>query len=210
MTEFEKCNTTPVGNTVVESSRERRRFLGKGAAAVPFVVTLASQPALGVTCFTPSRSLSKNTSVSQQGKDGQCVGALSPATYADNQKLNGGSGYYPWPVSPKPTDPLHAIFYMGNSEGVTKFTKNPGNPVSKTFGEALLVNTSGIHVYLIAAYLNKLGGGGASISDKAITAAGILTMWQEYASKGYYEPFAGVKWYAPEIKNFLTSNGIVG
>ena len=63
----------------------RRRFLGASTAAAPALLTLASQPALGVTCFTPSRNLSKNTSVSQQGKNGDCTG-LGVTSYA------GGSG----------------------------------------------------------------------------------------------------------------------
>lgn len=192
---------------LVDQKTERRRFLGKGIKAAPFVITLASQPALGTTCFTPSRSLSKNTSISQQGKNGECTGAESPGNYAQQQTP--GTSPYHWPASPLPTDPLHPTFYMGNSEGVTKFTKNGGS-VSKTFGEALNVNApEQVHFHLIAAYLNVKGGNGAMISDKAITASRVLAMWQEYATKGYYEPMAGVKWYALEIKNYLISNGIV-
>ncbi len=210
MTELEKCEKTSSANPEVEdSSRARRRFLGKGAAAAPFLITLASQPALGATCFTPSRSLSKNTSVSQQGKDGECTGAASYQAYQADQ-TPGQSGFR-WPASAQPTAPLHPTFAEGNSEGVTKFTKQVGGQVvSQTFGEALSVNGGGqVHRYLIAAYLNKLGGNGATISDKAITVTGILTMWQEYATKGYYEPFAGVKWYGAEINGYLVSNGIV-
>lgn len=194
----------------VEHKTERRRFLGKGIKAAPFVITLASQPALGATCFTPSRSLSKNTSISQQGKDGECINAESPGNYKAQQ--NPQAQAYHWPASPLPTDPLHPTFLMGNSEGVTKFTKTENNNlVSKTFGEALKVNAPGqVHFHLIGAYLNVQGGNGAVIPAHVMTPAGILEIWQEFATKGFYEPMAGVKWYAEDIVLYLKENGIVG
>lgn len=195
---------------LIEKKTERRRFLGKGIKAAPFVITLASQPALGVTCFTPSRSLSKNTSISQQGKDGVCTGAESPGNYKAQQDPTAQA--YHWPSSVNPTDPLHPTFYMGNSEGVSKFTKVVGNQVvSKTFGEALEVNAPGqVHFHLIGAYLNVLGGNSAIIPANVMTASGVLAIWQEYATKDYYEPMAGVKWYAADIVLYLKENGIVG
>lgn len=187
----------------------RRRFLGKTALkAAPFVVTLASQPALGATCFTPSRSLSRNTSLSQKDFYGECTGAQSPGNYKAQQSP--GSSYS-WPASVPPSTPMHPLFKMGNSEGVTKFTKTvKGKVQSQTLGEAISVNAPGmVAFHLIGAYLNKMGGSGAIISDKAITVDGILTMWREYASKGFYEPTAGIKWYEAQIVGYLQSNGIV-
>ena len=194
---------------VIATAKGRRRLIGAGASAAPFLLTLVSQPALGVTCFTPSRSLSKNTSLSQAGKDGQCTGAESPGNYSAQQTQ--GQGAYHWPATVPPSTPMHPLFHMGNSEGVTKFTKLNANnqTVSKTLGEALLVNAAGqVHFHMIAAYLNKMGGNGAVIPNNVLTAQDILDMWQEYAMKGYYEPFAGTKWYAADIVNYLTSNGI--
>ena len=66
-----------------------------------------------------------------------------------------------------------------------------------------------VHFHLIGAYLNKLGGNGAVIPDVAITVEGILNIWSEYVTKGFYEPTAGVKWYAEDIKTYLISNGMV-
>jgi len=195
---------------------ERRHFLGKGVKAAPFLITLASQPALGQTCFTPSRALSKNTSLSQQGKDGICTNAESPGNYAAQQttiksskaKINNA---YSWPASVPPSTPLHPTFFKGNIVGVTKFTKIEGfKEVSQTLGEALNVNASGqVHFHLIAAYLNCLGGNGAVIPAHVMTPAGILAIWQEYALRGYYEPTAGVKWDAGQIVDYLKFNGIV-
>ncbi|MDR2837214.1 MAG: hypothetical protein LBV49_01385 [Azonexus sp.] len=188
----------------------RRRFLGAGAAASPFLLTLVSQPALGTVCFSPSRNLSRNTSVSQQGQYGECLGAESPGNYAAQQTP--GKGAYHWPVSVPPSTPMHPLFYEGGENGKTRFVKQQGvQIVSMTLGEALNVNAAGqVHFHLIAAYLNKMGGNGAVIPDAVITAQAILDMWQEYASRGYFEPMAGVKWYAGDIVDYLKTNGIVG
>lgn len=195
---------------VVLENDGRRRFLGAGSAAAPFILTMVSQPALGVTCFTPSRSLSQNTSISQQGKYGECTNAESPGNYKAQQTP--GNGAYHWPASVPPSTPFHPLFHMGGTHGVTKFTKIVNNQeVSMTLGEALDVNAPGqVHFHLIGAYLNKMGGNGAIIPDSAITAPGILTMWHEYATNGYYEPVANVQWSAQDIVDYLQTNGIVG
>lgn len=212
MIDTDKHTQSAAAPAAEQDSGGRRHFLGKGAKAAPFFVTLASQPALGATCFTPSRALSKNTSLSQKGKDGVCKGAESPGNYAAQQTSSSSRGAYHWPASPQPTTPLHPTFYMGSREGVTKFTKIENiQEISQTFGEALNVNASGqVHFHLIAAYLNALGGNGAVIPAHVMTPAGILAIWQEYATKGYYEPSAGIKWYDEDIVEYLLSNGIVG
>lgn len=193
-----------------EKIAPRRRFIGKGLKAAPFVLTLASQPSLGATCFTPSRSLSRNTSLSQVGKYGECTGAESPGNYKAQQDISKNA--YHWPASVSPTDPFHPTFQLGGVDGVTKFLKNDGTQiVSMTFGEVLHTNASGqVAFHLIGAYLNVLGGNGAVIPLSVITTSGIQTIWAEYVTKGYYEPTAGVKWYADEIVAYLKTNGIVG
>lgn len=209
-------NTSSDIHTQTDVSSEqggRRRFLGVGAKAAPFVLTLASQPALGVQCFTPSRSLSRNTSLTQNGKFGECTGAESPGNYKAQQDPT-SKGAYHWPAYPAPSTPFDEIFYQGTSEGYTKFTKPAkgvsGGRVSKTFGEALQVNTSGqVHFHLIGAYLNKMGGNSAYIPDSAVTAQGIKDIWRDFAMRGYYEPVAGVKWYEKQIVDYLTDNGLV-
>jgi len=74
----------------------------------------------------------------------------------------------------------------------------------------IAINSNGeVHRHLLAAYLNKKGGGGASIPNIVLTETAILTIWSEYAQNGFYAPFATVKWYDAEIINYLKSNGIV-
>lgn len=190
---------------------DRRRFLGAGAAAAPFLLTLVSQPALGTTCFTPSRSLSRNTSVSQQGNYGECLNAQSLASYAAlPQTVASMGGAWPDALPPDTSmnlqfSPLPAQFFKQVNEGGTMVSK------AMTLGEALQVpGADQAYFYLIAAYLNKMGGGGASIPDAVLTASDIRGIWQEYAMQGYYEPMAGIQWSASDIVNYLISNGVVG
>ncbi len=207
----EKNNSLTSGTSSQgETKPNRRRFLGAGAAATPFLLTMVSQPALGVTCFTPSRSLSRNTSISQQGKYGECTNAESPGNYKAQQ--DSGANAYHWPRDVPPSTPMHPLFYEGSTPGVSKFTIQQSNGAwrSMTLGEALGVNTAGqVHFHLIGAYLNKKGGNGAVIPDNVMTVQDILDMWQEWASKGYYEPMASVKWYDEDIVLYLKRNGIV-
>ncbi len=198
-----ECNK----DQVIATNSGRRRLIGTGAAAAPFLLTLVSQPALGVTCFTPSRSLSRNTSLSQQGHFGECTGAESPGNYAAQQTP--GSGAYHWPASTPPGTLMHPLFTQGNSQGITKFRHPSG--ASMTLGEALNVNAPmQVHFHIIAALLNKRGGNGAVIPDSGITEAGIKAIWTEYAMTGYYTPFAGApKWDGAAIVLYLKNNGIV-
>lgn len=203
-----------------QPSRSRRRFLGAGAVVPPTLLTLASQPALGVTCFTPSRSLSRNTSVSQQGKNGECTGAESPGNYKAQQ--NAGDQAYHWPTSFPPSTPFHTVF-SGSRYKV--------NGVSLTLGQVLQLSPSTtpadpgkVAFHLIGAFLNVNGGNGAVIPPHIIDSTVIKAIWTEWDTKGYYEPMAGVRWYADYtqvgatitvaapfggITGYLKSNGIV-
>ena len=192
----------------------RRRFLGAGAAVVPAVLTLASQPALGVTCFTPSRSLSRNTSISQQGKYGECLRAESPGNYKAQQDPKGNA--YRWPASVPPSTPFHPLFLKGSRSGSFFVINSPAastNWRSMTMGEVLNVtgdtDPGKVAFHLIGAYLNIKGGNNASISPAAATVTTILTIWSEWVSKGYYTPFAGTQWNSDQIKAYLINNGIV-
>lgn len=187
--------------------RGRRRFLGAGSAVTPVILTMLSQPALGTTCFTPSRALSRNTSVSQEPFIGDCMGAQSPGNYKaqlDPISKNGGS--YSWPIPP--TTAFHPTFAMGTTSA-TKFVKLVNNnEVSMSMAEVLnsSADSQQVAFHLIAAYLNCLNNW---VDPKAMTAAGVTKIWGEYVTKGFYEPMGGVRWYATEIKSYLISNNIV-
>jgi len=203
-----------------QPSRSRRRFLGAGAAIPPTLLTLGSQPALGVTCFTPSRSLSRNTSVSQQGKNGECVGAQSPGNYMAQQDST-KTAYF-WPASVTPSTKFHPLF-SGSRYKVSGVSLSLGQ-VLKLTPSTSPADPGRVAFHLIGAYLNVKGGSGASIPSHIITEGVIKSIWTEWDTKGYYEPMAGVRWYAEHtqvgasitvaapnggIIGYLKSNGIV-
>ncbi|MCV2353137.1 hypothetical protein LNV09_03055 [Paucibacter sp. B2R-40] len=186
MNEQKTSNTTPG----LQANGGRRRFLGKGAAVAPAVLTLASQPALGVTCFTPSRSLSKNTSASQAGKDGQCTSTKRPTDFNSS-----------WPTSVCAANTPFHPYFSGS-------LKNNANGTSKTMKAVLAANQTDLAAYVITAALNiKLG----LVPVNVLTETVVKAMWTKTSvSGGYYEPTAGVKWFAAEVINYFKTNGIVG
>ena len=220
--------TTSSVDSSPPTARGRRRFLGAGVSATPALMTLVSQPALGVTCFTPSRSLSKNTSISQAGKDGECNGQ-SPGNYG--AQTEPGIPSYTWPAYPLPGTPFHDIFkpeyfvitVVGGAASKSKKPKSGGsNTRSLTFlevlrlnpnsefedlapGSAIPVDPANLGKHLAAAYLNCVNG---FIPEKILTTEGVKGIWNEWATKGHFEPMAGVKWYAADIVSYLSANGI--
>ncbi len=94
---------TPSATAVSDVAPGRRRFLGRGAAVAPVLVTLAAQPALGTTCYSPSGSLSKNTTGGRT-YTGDCRGESS-GNYKQQTKN--------WPSSYKPGDLLSKMFPAG-------------------------------------------------------------------------------------------------
>jgi hypothetical protein len=157
----------------------RRRFLGAGAAATPAILTLLSQPALGNTCFTPSRSLSKNTSASQAGRDGLCEGAKSPVFFRDADETG-------WPIASSTL--FHPTF--SGSNFIVSGTLYP----------------TSLAAYVLSAYLNILLG---YVPANVLTTAVVQSIWTQWSTLGYYTVTAGVNWTDAQIKDYLQSNGIV-
>jgi len=191
----------------------RRRFLGAGAAATPAILTLISQPALGNTCFTPSRSLSKNTSASQAGKDGLCVGAKSPVFFRDAPDAN-------WPGSVPSGTPFHPTFSGSNFivsgtsltmrevlvEYPTSLAAHPGKERKVKGKEVMAVDPTSLAAYVLSAYLNILLG---YVPANVLTTAVVQSIWTQWSTVGYYTVTAGVNWTDAQIKDYLQSNGIV-
>lgn len=173
------------------SKSGRRRFLGAGTAVAPVILTMFSQPALGVTCFTPSRSLSRNTSVSQAGKNGDCTGR-KPAWYRNNPTA--------WPVPT--TTPFHPTF-----SGAKMMAGTP--PASRTLLEVLNLPAGAQHraiaIHFVTAFLNIRAG---RVSVLALDENKLRAMWTEWDNTGFFRPTAGVQWNAAAIIAYFDSNGI--
>lgn len=197
-----------------EAPSGRRRFLGVGAGATPALLMLASQPALGVTCFTPSRALSKNTSISQQGKYGDCTGA-GPASYV-NTYTSPATATTQWPGAPGPDLGFHPLFAgsffnLAKTDGSTvrslTLLEVLNLPTKPNDIQALPSDTQKIEVakYLVTAYLNIQKNW---VPANVLTSSNALVIWSEFNTKGYFEPMASVKWYAPDILSYLKTSGI--
>jgi hypothetical protein len=57
---------------------------------------------------------------------------------------------------------------------------------------------TGVGCYIAAALLNAKQGLTPMLSE-----TGVRDMWNEYVSKGYYEPSAGIMWYPDQIITYL-------
>lgn len=175
----------------------RRRFLGAGGSAIPVVLTLASSPALatGVSCMSPSRSMSKHLSANLRPDHGFCNGQ-SPGNYG--ARTTPGSGYS-WPAYPLPSTPFHTVFNSGN-----RFS-------TRTLAEVLVLNDNtldpaNVAKHLIGAYLNIVRG---LIPANVLTTTAVLAIYASWTSTLSYTPFAGATpWSGADIVNYLKNNGI--
>jgi len=154
--------------------KARRRFLGKGAAAAPAILTLAAQPALGVTCYSPSGSLSKNTS-GGRNYVGNCTG-VSPGNY---KTQTGGSANH-WPAGWLSTDPISKMYTP-----VPAYCQKSG--VDKTLNQILSlggnVDPNKFAFHMIGAYLNVLNN---YIPPNVLDTAKLRQIWSDIHTLGYY------------------------
>ena len=174
----------------------------------PTILTLVSQPALGTTCYTPSRSLSKNTSASQAGKDGICLNAESPGNYK-TQSVPGTSPYH-WPISPNTKFHSNKTYngIAGVFSGSTYGSRSLLDVLNKTNG---LNDPYNVAYHLIAAYLNILGGNSAVIASNVLNAQGVKDIWTAWLASGFtkYPVMPGTDWTGQQLVDYLISNGIV-
>ncbi|HUY03430.1 MAG TPA: hypothetical protein VMV33_09105 [Rhodocyclaceae bacterium] len=188
---------TAAGYGAGADHRERRRRLLKaGAAAAPVVMTLLSRPALGGTftnqCKTPSGFLSGN--LSQNGNPQLCSG-LTPEVWVS------GQGHWPAPYYPTTIPgtgghdattfhPLFAGSFFGNQTLLEVMQNSTGG------------GTIALGGYISAALLNAAAG-----LTSVLSVAQVINIWAEFVANGYgyFEPSAGVKWYADDIIIYLKS-----
>lgn len=177
-------------------SVSRRRFLKAGTATAPVVATLLSQPALGTTtCFTPSRSLSRNTSIRTDGH-GSCTGM--PCSYYQGTNVS-------WPYGCGKDDPFHHDYRFSGNRCYT----NTSPTRSKTMKEVFASADECAKVFA-AAYLNCRGGGGSTIPTSVMTSSRVLEMWRDCDLTARHEITAGVWWTREQCQAYFLAQGIVG
>jgi len=194
----------------------RRRFTKAGVAVSGVLLTLASRPSLGAggglggggVCKSPSGFMSGN--VSSHGNEQYCSGR-TPGYW---------SNHYNWPLPYKTgncTDTRNKQNYLSweNSGpfGGTMFNDTNigfhsyGNgSIYKTYSMMQVMLLDGnddpyqLGAHSVAALLNAAQGW-----TPVLTVSQVRNMFKEWDQKGYFEPTAGVKWYAEDIVDYLQS-----
>ena len=176
----------------------RRRLLQGGLAAGPVILTLFSRPAFGTgnngECKAPSGFLSGN--MSQHGNPTFCSGR-TPGYWKQSQHFSQWRPLcYPTKVS------------GSGGHDATKFHSattgfNGSQFGTKTMLEVLDAGGGGyiaLGRHITAALLNAAAG-----LTPVLSQTQVRNIWNEFVSKGYYEPSAGIRWYPDEIVAYLVT-----
>ena len=172
----------PVRTTAPGVALGRRRLLRGGLAAAPVIMTLASGPVSAGICKTGSAYGSLNPSGA--GKTATC-GGRTPAGWT-------GTDHSQWPIS---ANALFQTYFSPALAGTSVKLKAVVDP-SKGY--------DAVARHCVAALLN------ASASP-VMTPASILgiarvkAIWTSYATKGYFEPTAGIQWQSAKIVEWVTT-----
>lgn len=190
-----KAKPASAGSADAGMNRRKLLKLSVGGASA-LVVTLASRSVFACQSTTPSAFGSINLSrpdvmVPLSGR--------SPGYWKQSQHFaEWESPYYPTTTSTHQATTFLAAF------GVDSF---PG----KTLLQVLELEGGGniaVGRAIVAALLNAAD----HKTDLVLNVDQVKAMWRDFAMNGYYEPTAGVKWYAdsPDIPGMIGSGGIIG
>jgi hypothetical protein len=180
---------------LINSALERRRQLIKGGLSAPILMTIASRQALGANfeCKTGSGFSSVNQSV--HGTPLLCSGR-TPGYWKQDQWFGQWRSPY-FPVATKIGSRNYpATPFAGTTTG---FKKGPFN------GETMLdvLNTGGGDVFALGRHITAALLNAAAGLTPVLTTAAVVGMWNEYVTKGYFEPTAGVHWDAAKVIEYL-------
>ena len=194
----QQTNTRPVS---VEPSRVfagRRRLIQGASGAAPIMMTLVSRPVTAGVC-TPASSFA-SINASRPDNAYTCQG-LTPGYWKQEQK------FYDWPPAYVPSSTAvkgkhgHPDYAPAPNATPTLFDTVFGS-FGGYSGKTLLdvLSTGGndfgrdaLARHIVAALLNAARGYTPPI---VLSVQTVKTIWASFATKGYYEPTAGIKWYA--------------
>jgi hypothetical protein len=204
--------------------KSRRSFAKSGLVASGVLLTLSSRPVLGQSvCKSPSGFESGNLSF--HGTPITCSGR-TPGYWGANSNTTGIIGKQSWP-SPYLADTTKTSTTTTTTSTAPGSTKKGAASSTTTitihgtmfkdifrcssFGkglaglslsEVLLQGGTGdpyqLGAHSIAALLNARSG-----LTPVLTEAQVINIFNEYDSKGYFEPTAGIKWNPADIVNYL-------
>ena len=173
----------------------RRRLLQGGLAAGPVMLTLFSRPALGAfACQSPSGFVSGN--VSQHGNATFCSG-LTPGYWKQSQHFAAWRApYFPTTVSGSGGHAATKFHSATTGFNGSQFGSETMLVVLGTGGNAGGYTALGRHI--TAALLNAAAG-----LTPVLSQTQVRNIWNEYVSKGYFEPSAGIQWGPDQIVAYL-------
>lgn len=182
--------------------KSRRQFAKTGLAVSGVLLTLSSRSAVGgnFVCKSPSGFLSGN--LSAHGTPVTCSG-LSPG-YWGTHPVQWPMPYLPGLCAKNPCTnaadwsggtPFCSVFNCaGNGTRYARYT------LMQVIWLTGNLDPSQLGAYFIAAVLNARRG-----ATPILTESQLVNIFNEWDFKGFFEPTAGVKWYAPDIVTYLKS-----
>ena len=204
----------PPHDLVVQTSsvdETRRRLTKSGFAISGVILTLASRPVLGdLVCQSPSGLLSGN--VSAHGTPQTCTGLSAGywGTHAENWPspyVAGTSVPSPGKSSAKVSDWSGGSIFSDvfNCNGYGSIYIQPqtiGVNTRYTMMQVIWLGGGGdphqLGAHIVSALLNARSG-----RTPVLTEAQVKNIFNEWNLRGYFEPTAGVKWYAADIVDYL-------
>lgn len=203
---------TPPLPTHDEAIDQSRRKLTGAALGVSAIFTLASRPVLAGQCMSPSAAVSGN--LSQHGTPPTCLGR-TPGYWKNVTQ-------HPWPAGYSAGSCSHqcnkvwkwsggTLFHPLFSGSLFKADLDNNNSTPKTSLSLMqvlmlangdnpwgLTDPDNLGAHIVAALLNAKAGWSPVLPETAV-----INMWNEWASKGYFEPTANVQWNSAQIVTYL-------
>jgi hypothetical protein len=172
-------------------------LLRGGLAAAPILMTVPSRSVMAygdgdkaAQCVSPSSYMSVNPS----GKDDMLVcDGRSPGYWKEHPK-SWPPGYLPYGFYASTFQQKFDSSYFGRKT-LMKVLEQEGNATGK----------EAVARHVVAALLNAENG----LTSAVLPTAAVRRIWQEFELAGYYEPTAGIRWYADYSMPSSAGDGIV-
>lgn len=191
----------------------RRRFVRGGLATAPVLLSVVSRPVGAVGCSAASAFASVNTS---RPRNSYVCGGRTPGYWKQPCK------FWDWPVA-KYIPSATAVTGCGNPDAnytppynasATKFDTifgAAGGYMNMTLVDVLNLpgNDMGrdaLARHIVAALLNAAKG---ITPIQVLSETTVKAIWASFVARGYYEPTAGIKWYADYAEPATQTGGLI-
>lgn len=180
---------SPDGNDAKQKlSVSRRKLLRAGLGASPVILTVASQPVMASTGRCSSASAFGSINASRPSRIDYCGGCKPEYWKQPTCHPQWPTGYYPVTKSRSGYITYATKFNdcFGSSNGY------PGRTLLEVMNLSGTGNKNEVARLCSAALLNAAKG---LTPSTVLSTQKVKDVWRSFATKGFYEPTAGVKWY---------------